>query len=187
MEPKLINRGPPSSPNPEWNGYHCGSLVAMARYRGYEEVAKLLEQARARRGRLAPAAAGAEHPIHTAAKAGDIKRIRELLDENPAAIHEAPRNGRRPLSAAVEFGHADIVRLLLERGADPNWPELGSPTGGSLQRAAGAGNREWVELLAELAGADAAPFAERRSAGGGESREVRGLAAGCGRIDFGEG
>jgi len=247
--------------DPEWNGYHCGSLVAMARYRGYEDVSKLLEQARERRGRLAPAEAGPEHPIHTAAKAGDTKRIRELLDgepglvnrgawcgcsplhravlggareavalllergadihafhgtgpgaaagwwtqdvqaidlavwggppglgppranrgqaeiaklllergaacdltiaaargdlrrvtqildENPAAIREAPRNGRRPLSAAVEFGHGDIVRLLLERGADPNWPELGSPTGGSLQRAAGAGNREWVELL----------------------------------------
>jgi ankyrin repeat protein len=90
---------------------------------------------------------GAGYGLTIAAARGDLKRVTEILDEDPGAIRQPPRNGRRPLSAAVEFGHGDMVRLLLDRGADPNWPELGSPTGGALQRAAGAGNREWVELL----------------------------------------
>src|SRR5258708_16483861 len=50
--------------DPEWNGYHCGSLVTMARYRGYEDVAKPLEQARAARGRVPPSAC--EHAIPAA-------------------------------------------------------------------------------------------------------------------------
>ena len=245
--------------DPEWNGYHGAGLAAMARYRGFEDVAALLEQAREQRGRPAPAEDDPEPPIHAAVAAGDTQRIRELLDadptlvnrggrggcsplhravisgqsetvallldrgaeihaihgtglgpgwwaqdvqaldlavwggppglgppraterhaqiaalllargalydltiaaargdrervaaildEAPEAIREAPRNGRRPLTAAVEFGHDEIVRLLLQRGTDPSLPELGSPTGGALQRAAGAGNREWVELL----------------------------------------
>src|SRR5260370_6458719 len=87
--------------DPEWNGYHCGSLVAMARYRGYEDVAKLLEQARDRRRRLAPAEAGPGHPIHTAAKAGDTKRIRELLDADPALVHRGAKCRCSPLHRSV--------------------------------------------------------------------------------------
>ena len=37
--------------DPEWNGYHDGSLIEMARYRGHESVARLLEEACRRRGR----------------------------------------------------------------------------------------------------------------------------------------
>jgi hypothetical protein len=104
--------------DPEWNGYHCGSLVAMARYRGYEDVAKLLEQARARRGRLAPAEAGPEHPIYAAAKAGDTKRIRELLDTDPALINRGAGCGCSPLHRAVLGGAREAVALLLDRGAN---------------------------------------------------------------------
>src|SRR5215471_10799695 len=39
--------------DPEWNGYDV-SLVEMARERGHESVARLLEEARQRRGRVAP-------------------------------------------------------------------------------------------------------------------------------------
>src|SRR5258708_1670748 len=31
--------------DPEWNGYHEGSLIEMARDRGHENVARLLEEA----------------------------------------------------------------------------------------------------------------------------------------------
>ena len=36
--------------DPEWNGYHDGSLIEMARDRGHEHIAQLLEEARRRRG-----------------------------------------------------------------------------------------------------------------------------------------
>src|SRR2546426_1397829 len=100
--------------DPEWNGYHCGSLVAMAKYRGYEDVAKLLEQAREGRGRLEPAEAGPEHPIHTAAKVGDTKRIRELLDADPALVDRGAWCGCSPLHRAVLGGSREAVALLLD-------------------------------------------------------------------------
>ena len=37
--------------DPEYNGYYDGSLIEMARERGHERVARLLEDARQRRGR----------------------------------------------------------------------------------------------------------------------------------------
>lgn len=44
-------------------------LVTVARDRGHEAVARLLEQACARRGRFAPARTDVDHPIHAAAAA----------------------------------------------------------------------------------------------------------------------
>src|SRR5690242_16442175 len=60
----LLNAGA----DPEWNGYHDCSLIEMARERGYEEVARTLEQARDLRGRAAPLD---DHPIHEAAQSND--------------------------------------------------------------------------------------------------------------------
>jgi ankyrin repeat protein len=240
--------------DPEWNGFHHGSLIEMALDRGHEAIAQILEQARDRRGRVAP---GLDHPIHQAAKSDDVQRVRELLDadwslidrgdklggtplhravmcsarrvvavlldrganihaihstsrgsgggwgpydvqsidlaifgnnptappkgdfqtarllvergatcdltiaasrgdldrvqalldQNPERIREIRPNGRRPLTAALTFRHSAVARFLLERGADPGWPEVGSPKGASLRVAAGDGDREMVDLL----------------------------------------
>ena len=93
-------------------------------------------------------ARGASYDLTVAAALGDIDRVAAILDADPARISETRPNGRRPLSAAVEFGHERIVRLLLERGADPTWPDAdGSPRGAALHAAARAGNRPLVELL----------------------------------------
>ena len=56
-------------------------------------------------------------------------------------------SGRRPLSAAIEMGHYDIARLLLERGADPNWEEPDAPKGRALHAATRACELWLVELL----------------------------------------
>jgi ankyrin repeat protein len=240
--------------DPEYNAYYDGSLIEMARERGYETIAQRLEDARQRRGRVAP---GEEHPIHRAAELndvadvrqmldadpsllergdriggsplhravtgsarevvkllldrganihavhstsrgggggwwtndvqaidlaiwgwnnlapskhdfttaelllargaaydltiasalGDMARVTSILDEDPAAIRQARANGRRPLTAAVECGYPAIVQLLLERGADPTWPESGAPRGASLRIAVDGGDRALVELL----------------------------------------
>lgn len=266
----------------EWNGYYGDSLIGMARERGHDAVASILERARGRQGRSPPAETREDHPIHLAAEAGDLQRVHELLDaephllnhgdhaggtplhravigrarsvvelllergadvnaihgagfgspggfsphniqaidlaiwgargrsaqssrwrtylrrlrfwikshlrgnqpmpcdvkmarlllahgakhdltvaaalgdydrvkailnEDPALIQKARPNGRRPLTTAVEFGHDSIARFLLDRGADPTWPELNADNGGALHAAARAGNRALVELL----------------------------------------
>lgn len=68
-------------------------------------------------------------------------------------IQETRPSGRRPLSAAVESGHYQIARLLLERGADPNWGEPSAPKGRALHSAARAGEFWLVETLLKY-GAD---------------------------------
>jgi len=90
---------------------------------------------------------GANCDLTIAAALGDLHRVTALLDQNPACLREVRQNGKRALSAAVKFGHREIARLLLERGADPNWPESDAPRGASLHAAARAGDHELVELL----------------------------------------
>ena len=230
--------------DPEQNGLHDGSLIDMARERGYADIVRVLEDARDRRGRTV--AQPAEHPIHAAAARGDTESVQALLDSDPSLLHlgnpngatalhcavrsgvratvvllldrgadiqakrsgardlfwadlqpidvaiwgsrdpdlarlllargaaydltiaaalgdvgqvrqmldaepmrirDARPSGRRPLSAAVQFGHEEVVRLLLDRGADVHGPEPGAPQGTSLHLAAQAGNRRLVELL----------------------------------------
>src|SRR3954447_24094111 len=42
--------------DPEWNAYHDGSLIEMARDRGHDAIAQLLDEARRGRARVAPEA-----------------------------------------------------------------------------------------------------------------------------------
>ena len=90
---------------------------------------------------------GATRDLTVAAALGDIDHVRQMLDAEPARIRETRPSGRRPLSAAIEAGYDAIARLLIERGADPNWGEPTAPKGRALQAAAGAGHRGLVELL----------------------------------------
>jgi ankyrin repeat protein len=105
---------------------------------------------------------GASYDLTVATALGDFDRVKAILNDDPSRIRETRPSGRRPLTTAVEFGHESIARFLLERGADPTWPELNAEKGGALHAAARAGNRALVELLLSR-GAD--PNAHRDSAG----------------------
>jgi ankyrin repeat protein len=72
-----------------------------------------------------------------------------MLKENPARIRETRPHGRRPLSAAIELGHDDVARLLLERGANPRWDEPDAPHGTSVHAASRMGNISMLKLLLE--------------------------------------
>jgi len=98
-------------------------------------------------------ARGASRDLTVSAALGDATRVTALLDEDPARIREARPCGKRPLAAAAEQGHEAIVRLLLDRGADPVWPDVGAPRGAALYAAARMGHRPMVELLLDR-GAD---------------------------------
>jgi ankyrin repeat protein len=102
----------------EWNGHYGNSLIDMAKERGHDAVAALLEKARASRGRTAPAQTLEDHAIHAAAQAGDLQRVRELLDADATLLNHGDRAGGTPLHRAVAGSASEVVKLLLDRGAD---------------------------------------------------------------------
>ena len=63
--------------------------------------------------------AGDPDQLLDAARSGDRDRVAALLDSG-AGVNAATRYGVSALGFAAERGHFDIVRLLVERGADVN-------------------------------------------------------------------
>ncbi len=92
---------------------------------------------------------GADYTILIAATVGDEARVRELLRADPSLANAPDPCFRRPLSGAASKGHTEIVRLLLEHGANPNAKEAVCQGGFSLRDAAGKGFIEVVRLLLE--------------------------------------
>src|SRR5262245_49427014 len=63
----------------------------------------------------------AAHPtldIFEAAAVGDATRVRELIDGDPSVVRAYASDGFHPLGLAAFFRHPEVVRLLIERGAD---------------------------------------------------------------------
>jgi len=99
---------------------------------------------------------GAFCDICTAAWFGDLNRVRELCDEDPSLASRPSDSvtyyacSGTPLRNAAAGGHMEIVKLLLERGADPNLPEEGiAPRGHALHSAVVRGHIAIVRLLLE--------------------------------------
>jgi hypothetical protein len=113
--------------------------------------------------------ADANRALHAAALHGEFEAVNALIERGaridlPVAaalgrVEDARRllagagSGERHLaiSLAADFGHVEIVRLLLDAGEDPN---RYNPLGGHshttpLHQAAGAGHEEVVRLLVE--------------------------------------
>ena len=64
-------------------------------------------------------AARPELDIFDAASVGDTRRVAGWLDRDPRLLTATSSDGFSPLELAAFFGQSDIVRLLLERGAEP--------------------------------------------------------------------
>jgi ankyrin repeat protein len=78
-----------------------------------------------------------------AAQRGDADSVRELLDGG-ANINAVDDMGSTPLMDAVFAGHKEVVKLLLERGADANILRMGE---GALHLAARKGDPDILDLL----------------------------------------
>jgi ankyrin repeat protein len=151
------------------------------------------------RRRVQALASGEEPPTsfmlaYRAVEDDDFERLRALLDEHPELVRQRGTNGNDLFGMA---GGRDLVRLLLERGADVN---RGNDYGWTKLHQAGYGNdRELAELL--LAAGARTDLSARGDGGtplivalfwghrevvdllGLEPRNLR-VAAGLGRIDL---
>ena len=135
--------------DPGWVGLEREDLVTVARDRGHNEVAQLLETRLSRPSEVElPGSVAVDSPIHTAAERGDVEGVRGLLDADQQLVQAADGDGRSPLYRAATSSSREVMRLLLERGADPNWPDdPGAPRGAALHTASRAGDVAMVELL----------------------------------------
>jgi ankyrin repeat protein len=91
--------------------------------------------------------ASGEWNLRLACALGEVERARTFLD----AGETGGLNGATPLHVAAATGQAEITRLLLARGYDPNAPDAEGIR--PLHHAAGGGHTEVVRLLLG-AGAD---------------------------------
>ena len=57
-----------------------------------------------------------------AAWLGDVDRVRQLLDEDPRSVDGLGGGRVSPLRGAAWCGHEEVVRTLLEYGANPSIP-----------------------------------------------------------------
>jgi ankyrin repeat protein len=110
---------------------------AVARDHGFPSWRALKAEVDRRRDRTRTA-------FFAACGAGDVGTLRDLLDRDPGLARERNRDGATGLHLAVR--NADAVRVLLERGADPNARDVGD-NALPLHFAAGGGHLESVRAL----------------------------------------
>lgn len=99
-------------------------------------------------------ARGAYCDMCTACHMGDVDRVRELLAEDPASANRLsdsityyPGSGS-PINNAADAGHFEIVKLLLDHGADPNLAEPTiAPEGRALYSAIAKKHYDIAQLL----------------------------------------
>jgi ankyrin repeat protein len=83
--------------------------------------------------------------IHDASDKGDTAEVKTLLSKQPDLVNAKNEKGSTPLHLASFKGHLEVVKFLLEKGADIEAINGGGFT--SLQLAAYGGHRDVVEFL----------------------------------------
>jgi len=84
------------------------SAVLLAVYTGRKEIRDLL------------LARGVALELHEAAAAGQLARVRQIVDKNPALANSLSPDGFPVFALAAVFGHRDVAEYLFAKGADVN-------------------------------------------------------------------
>ena len=84
------------------------SAVLMAVYSGRKEIRDLL------------LARGIALELHEAAAAGQLARVKQIVDKDPALANDFSPDGFPVFALAAVFGHRDVVEYLFVKGADVN-------------------------------------------------------------------
>jgi ankyrin repeat protein len=113
------------------------SAVLMACYTGRKEVRDFL------------LAKGATLELHEAAAAGQLSRVKELVEAHPAAAKGYSPDGFPVLALAAAFGHEEVARYLLSKRADVNAVATNGSGYTALTGAVASGHAAIATWLAE--------------------------------------
>ncbi|AXE25954.1 hypothetical protein C0216_23085 [Streptomyces globosus] len=91
------------------------------------------------------ASGAAEGPLAAAARAGDMLRVKQLLEEREGRPHGGSDDETAAFAAAVQALHTDVADLLIRRGAVPG--EVAPDRLPSLREAVGFGSPALVDAL----------------------------------------
>jgi ankyrin repeat protein len=80
---------------------------------------------------------------------GKVERVKSILKRKPKLLNEFAPDGFQPLGLASFFGHVEIVRFLLESGAEVNTPSQNGLKVTPLNSAAAGRHYEIAMLLLE--------------------------------------
>lgn len=86
--------------------------------------------------------------IYMAAIQGDLETVKSFIERGSWDPGRPDGNGLTPLSCAIEGGNVEIVRLMVEQGADVN--EIDARLMTPLEVANKAGKSEIAQVLKEL-------------------------------------
>ncbi|MCY3748274.1 MAG: ankyrin repeat domain-containing protein [Chloroflexi bacterium] len=100
--------------------YGHDPLATVARDRGHEDVAQIIERVRESRG-----LGSGPTEAHQVAAAGDVERMRTLVVADRSLLDIGDDEGFTPLHRAVEAGQTACARLLLALGAAPDAIQAG--------------------------------------------------------------
>jgi ankyrin repeat protein len=70
----------------------------------------------------------APHPLNVVAKFGSVQDVELVFQRDPAALNGRDDEGMTPLACAIVQEQMEVVRFLLDKGADPNIPDKNGDT-----------------------------------------------------------
>ncbi len=113
------------------------SAIMTAAYHQKPEIVALLVKKRAKLN------------LFEACAIGKVERVKAILKRKPKLLNEFAPDGFQPLGLASFFGHVEVVRYLLESGAEVNTPSQNGLKVTPLNSAAAGRHYEIAMLLLE--------------------------------------
>jgi prolyl 4-hydroxylase len=113
-----------------------------------------------------------EYTLNRAASKGSLSVVKALLnDVNRLKLHERDANGWQPIHEAARAGHLEVVKYLIEQGADARSMTLSGETPLWWARESLGEDHPVVRYLAGVVGAlDRDDTSRRKQGGGGPTR-----------------
>ena len=90
---------------------------------------------------------GAELDLPTAAAVGNLDRVKQIVEKNPASAASFSADGFPVVALSAVSGHLDVARYLAEHGGDINAPATNGSGYNALTGAVAGGHTQMVEWL----------------------------------------